>query len=93
MEGRSVEKKERNLEQTQNNEYQNEATLSDAEQEMDQEMTQNDMDPEEHELVEILDKENLDLEGFLRQGTTGGVDLLPQEEISRIQQLFLWKYQ
>lgn len=36
MEGRSVEKeKERNLEQTQNNEYQKEATMSDAKQEMD----------------------------------------------------------
>lgn len=40
MEGSCIEKeKERNLEQTQNNEYQKEDTMSDAEQEMDQEMT------------------------------------------------------
>ena len=43
------------------------------------------MDLEDHELQEILDKENLDLEGFLRKGTMGGVDFLPQEELSRIQ--------
>jgi len=94
MVGSYVEKeKEKNLEQTQNNEYQKEATMSDAEQEMDQEMTRNDTDPEDHELLEILDKENLDLEGFLRQGTTWGVDSLPQEELGRIQHLFLWKTQ
>jgi len=67
--------------------------MSDAELEMDQEMTQNEMDLEDHELQEILDKENLDLEGFLIQGTTGGVDSLPQEELNKIQQLFLWKSQ
>lgn len=67
MEGRSIEKgKERNLEQTQNNEYQKEATMSDAKKEIDQEMTQNDKDPKEDELLEIVDKENLELEGFLR---------------------------
>lgn len=94
MEGSSAEKEEgKNPKQTQNDEYQKEATMSDVEQEMDQEMTQNDTDPEDHELLEILDKENLDLEGFLRQGTTGGVDSLPQEELSRIQQLFLWRSQ
>lgn len=50
--GRSyVEKEnEKNLEQTQNNEYQKEATMSDAKQEMDQEMTQNDTYPKDHEL-------------------------------------------
>jgi len=56
-------------------------------------MTQNDTDPEDHELLEILDKENLDLAGFLRQGTTRGVDSLPQEELNRMQQLFLWRSQ
>jgi len=67
MEAHSVEKEEgKHLEQTQNDEYQKEATMSDVEQEMDQEMTQNDTDLEDHELLEILDKENLDLEGFLR---------------------------
>eukprot|EP00253_Pinus_taeda_P013097 PITA_13097 len=59
--------------------------------EMDQEMTQSEIDMEDHELQEILDKENLDLEGFLMQGTKGGIDSLPQEECNRIKQLFLWK--
>lgn len=48
---------------------------------------------EDHELHDILDKEHLDLEGFLKQGTMGGVDSLPQEEFNRVQQLFLWRTQ
>ena len=51
------------------------------------------MEQEEHELQEIIDKEHLDLEGFLIQGTTRWLDSLPQEELNRIQQLFLWKNQ
>lgn len=56
-------------------------------------MTQSETDLEDHELQEILDKENLDLEGFLMRGTKGGIDSLPQEECNRIQPLFLWKTQ
>jgi len=66
---------------------------SETEMEMDQEMTQSEMNLEDHEPQEILDKENLDLEGFLMQGTKGGIDSLPQEDCNRIQQLFLWKTQ
>eukprot|EP00253_Pinus_taeda_P023568 PITA_23568 len=44
--------------------------FNESELEMDQEMTQSDMDMEDNELQEILDRENLDLEGFLAQGTT-----------------------
>jgi len=58
---------------------------------MDQEMTQSEMEMEDHELQEILDREHLDLEGFLKQVTMGGVDSLPQEEFSKVQQLLLWK--
>jgi len=29
----------------------------------------------------------------LKQGTTGGIDSLPQEDYNRIQQFFLWKTQ
>ena len=47
---------------------------------MDQEMTQSEMEMEDNELQEILDIENLDLEGFLSKGTTGGEESLPQEE-------------
>lgn len=60
---------------------------------MDQDMNQSEMETEDNELQEILDRENLDLEGFLNQGTMGGVESLPQEEINRIKQLFLWKTQ
>ena len=48
---------------------------------------------EDNKLQEILDRENLDLEWFLHQGTTSGVESIPKEEIIRIQQLFLWKTQ
>ena len=48
---------------------------------------------EDNELQEILERENLDLEGFLNQGTEGSVESLPQDEINRIKQLFLWKTQ
>jgi len=67
--------------------------ISDVELEMDQEMTQSKMEMEDHELQEILDRGHLDLEGFLKQGTMGGVDSLPQEEFTRVQQLYLWKTQ
>ena len=39
--------------------------MSDTEPEMDQEMTQSEMELEDNELQEILDREHLDLEGFL----------------------------
>jgi len=94
MEGSFAKKEEgKNPVQTQNNEYQKEATMSDVEQEMDREINQSDMEMEDHELQEILEKENLDLEGFLEQGTKEGVDSLPQEEFHRVQQLFIWKTQ
>ena len=48
---------------------------------------------EDHELQEILHKENLDLEKFLEQGMTKGVDSLPKEEFDRVQQIFLWRSQ
>jgi len=65
--------------------------MSEVELEMDQEMTQSEMELEDQELQEILEKEHLDLEGFLFQGTTGGVDSSLQEELNRIQQWFLWE--
>ena len=40
--------------------------LSDEELEMDQDMIQSEMETEDHELQEILDREQLDLEGFLK---------------------------
>jgi len=67
--------------------------MFESEMDMDQEMTQSEMEMEDNELQEILDRENLDLEGFLSNGTMGGVESLPQEECNRIKQLFLWKTQ
>lgn len=75
MEGGPGEKqKEENSEKTQDINKQKETMLSDGELEMDQEMTQSEMEMEDHELQDILDREHLDLEGFLKQGTMGGVD-------------------
>jgi len=59
----------------------------------DHEMIPSEARTEDHELQEILDRENLDLEKFLEQGTTKGVDSLPKEEYDRVQQLFLWRSQ
>lgn len=58
--------KEEDCEQTWDINKQKETMISDAELEMDQEMTQSEMELEDHELQEILDKEHLDLEGFLK---------------------------
>jgi len=54
-------------------------------------MIQSEMEMEDLELQEILERENIDLEGFLKQGTMGGIDSLPQDEFTRVQQLYLWK--
>ena len=51
----------------------------------DNEITLSEDGMEDHELQEILDRENLDLEGFLIQGTSVGVESLPREELDRIQ--------
>ena len=43
-------------------------------------MTQSEMEMEDNKLQEILQEENLDLEGSLKQGIREGVDSLPPEE-------------
>jgi len=58
----------------------------------DHQMTPSEVGTEDHELQEILERENLDLEKFLEQGMTKGVDSLPKEEYERVQ-LFLWRSQ
>jgi len=66
MEGSPAEKeKEENHEQAQVIDNQKETMMSDGGLEMDQEMTQSEMELEYHEPQEILDNEHLDLEGFL----------------------------
>lgn len=66
-----------------------EIIMNESKLELDQEMTHSETDLEDHELQKILEKEHLDLEGFLMQGTTRGIDSLPQEDCNIIQQLFL----
>ena len=86
MEGSPGEKeKEEDSEQTQDINKHKETMLSNGELEMDQEMTQSEMEMEDHEVQEILDRQHLDLEGFLKHGTMGGVESLPQEEFNRVQ--------
>ena len=92
-EGYEKKDKEEDNDYTKENEKQKGNVLSDSKLEMDQEMNQSEMEMKDNELEEILDRENLDLEEFLNQGTTSGIETLPQEEINRIQQLFLWKTQ
>lgn len=67
--------------------------LSTMELGRDQEMTPSEVGMEDHELQEILERENLDLEKFLEQGTNRGVGSRPQEEFDRVQQLFLLRTQ
>lgn len=59
----------------------------------DQEMTPSEGGMKDQDLQEILDKENLELEHVLEQGTNKGIDSLPQEEFDRVQQLFLRRSQ
>lgn len=69
---------EEDKDQPKNNNIQKEAIMSKVKLDMDQEMTQSEMEMEDQELQEILEREHLDLEGFLKQGTMGGLDSLPQ---------------
>lgn len=59
----------------------------------DNEITPSEAGMEDHELQKILEKENLDIEKFLEQGITKGVDSFPKEEFGRVQQLFHWRAQ
>jgi len=55
----------------------------------DQEMIPSKGGTEDQDLQEIPDRENLELEKFLEQGTSKGIESLPQEEFDKVQQLFL----
>lgn len=83
-EGPKEKEEEENYNITQEICNRKETMMSETEPKMDMEMTQSETDLEDHELQEILEKEHLDLEGFLKQGTTGGIDSLPQEDCNRI---------
>ena len=78
-----------NMEEIPENNKQMEDLLNMMELSKDHEMTPSEAGTEDHELQEIIERENLDLEKFLEQGITKGVDSLPKEEFDRVQQLFL----
>jgi len=78
------EGKEEDREQTLHKNQSTETMLSDAETKMDHEMTESEMEMENRELQEILEKENLDLEGFSIQGTKEAIDSLPLAYFSRV---------
>jgi len=49
------------------------------------EMNSSEAGTEDHELQEILERENLDLENFLEQRITKGDDSLPKAEFDKVQ--------
>lgn len=81
------------MEETHDNNQKKEDMLSTMELDKDQEMTSSEVEMEDHELQDIREREHLDMEKFLEQGTTRGMDSLPQEGFNRVQQLFLWRTQ
>lgn len=85
--------KEDNMDDTQENNQQKEDLLNTLELDRDQELTPSEVGTEDHELQDILEREHLDLEKFLEQGTTKGMDSPPQEEFNKVQQLFVWRTQ
>ena len=92
LEENLVEKeKEESIEDTHDNNQQKEDLLNTMELDRDQEMTLSEVGTEDHELQDIIDREHLDLEKFLEEGTTKGMDWLPQEEFNRVQHMFLWR--
>lgn len=88
----TIEKeKEDSREDLHENNQQMENLPNNMELDRDQEMTPSEVGTEDNELQDILDREHLDLEKFLEQGTTKGMDSLPQEEFNRVQQLLVWR--
>ena len=54
-------------------------------------MTQSKSGTEDQDLQEILERENLELEKFLEQGGNLGINSIPQEDVDKVQQIFLNK--
>ena len=55
------------------------------------EMTQSESGTEDQDLHEILERENLALEKFLEWGGNLGINSIPQEDVDKVQQIFLNK--
>ena len=82
-------KRDASMEDIPENSQQKDDLTSIMELSRDHEMTPSEAGTEDHELQEILGRENLDIEILLEQGITKGVESLPKEEFDRVQQLFL----
>ena len=80
---RGEKEKEEDREQKQDDTKRKETMLSDGELDMDQEMTQSEMEIEDHELQEILDREHLDLEGFVETGDHGRGRLITSRRVQQ----------
>ena len=65
--------------------------LSTMEVEKDPEMTQSESGTEDQDLQEILERENLELEKFLEWGRNLGINSIPEEDMDKVQQIFLNK--
>ena len=65
--------------------------LSTMEVEKYQEMTQSESGIEDQDLQEILERENLELEKLLEQGGNLGINSILQEDVEKVQQIFLNK--
>lgn len=89
MDNPVVKEKDDNIEDRSDNSQQKEDQPSTMELDRGQEMTSSEVGTEEHELQDIMEREHLDLEKLLEEGTTKGVYSLPQEEFNSVQQLFL----
>ena len=73
------------MEDTPENNKLKEDLPSNMELDRDHEMTPSEGVMEDQVLQEILERENLEIEKFLEQGTKKGIDSLPQEEFDRVQ--------
>ena len=54
-------------------------------------MTQNESGTEDQDLQENLERENLELEKFLEQRGSLAINSIPQEDVDKVQQIFLNK--
>jgi len=59
--------------------------------EKDHDTTQSESGREDQDLQEIMERENLELETFLERGGNLGINSIPQEDVDKVQQLFLNK--
>ena len=65
------------------------ATSEGKAEEEDEDMVLSELGTEESELGEILEKEGLDLNSIVEQWKQKGIDKIPEEEINRVNYLFL----